>query len=62
MQLTGDLLSNMSIAELEQLYSTFPNPTTEQKERALKLMDSGIYDKQGNLIGDKFLEEDAYEE
>ena len=33
----------------------------EDKNKALKRMDTGIYDKDGKLIGDKFEEEDKYE-
>lgn len=35
--------------------------TDEEWMVAVKRLDTGIYDENGNLIGDKFDEEDAYE-
>ena len=55
-------LSKMSFSEIEQLYNQTPKPTPEQKQRAWKMMDTGIYDIQGNLIGDKCLDEDDYQD
>lgn len=60
--ITGEQLSKMSLSEIEELYRQLPVPTSEQKQLALKRMDTGIYDEAGNLIGDKCLNEDAYEE
>lgn len=60
--LSAEALSKMSFSEIEQLYNQMQIPTQEQKQRAWKVMDTGIYDAQGNLIGDKCLEEDSYEE
>lgn len=60
--LTGTLLSEMSLEEIEALYKSMQTPTPEQKEIAWKKMDTGIYDKKGNLIGDECLEEDLYED
>lgn len=57
--MNGKLLASMSIEELENLYKNMSRPTKEQKA-ALKKMDTGIYDSQGNLIGDKYWEEDIY--
>ncbi len=51
----------MSLSEIEELYRQLPVPTSEQKQLALKRMDTGIYDEAGNLIGDKCLNEDMYE-
>ena len=59
--ITGEQLSKMSLSEIEELYRQLPVPTSEQKQLALKRMDTGIYDEAGNLIGDKCLNEDAYE-
>ncbi len=58
---TGEQLSKMSLSEIEELYRQLPVPTSEQKQLALKRMDTGIYDEAGNLIGDKCLNEDMYE-
>ena len=60
--ITGEQLSKMSLSEIEELYRQLPVPTSEQKQLALKRMDTGIYDEAGNLIGDKCWEEDIYEE
>ena len=54
-------LSKMSFSEIEQLYNQMQIPTQEQKQKAWKVMDTGIYDAQGNLIDDKCLDEDAYQ-
>lgn len=35
--------------------------TDEEWMTAIKRLDTGIYDEQGNLIGDKFDEDDAYD-
>lgn len=58
--LSGEILSNMSLSELEELFNNMKTPTQEQKEKAWKKMDTGIYDDNGNLIGDRCLEEDSY--
>ena len=58
--LSGEILSNMSLSELEELFNNMKTPTQEQKEKAWKKMDTGIYDDSGNLIGDRCLEEDSY--
>lgn len=55
-------LSKMSSSEIEQLYNQMQIPTQEQKQRAWKVMDTGIYDAQGNLIGDNYLDGDAYQD
>lgn len=60
--LDATTLSKMSFSEIEQLYNQMQIPTQEQKQRAWKVMDTGIYDAQGNLIGDKCLDEDAYQD
>lgn len=65
-----DDLSNIDIAEHKELtddmlkYMTsrfLGSLTDEEIESALVNMDTGIYDEQGNLIGDKCEEDDAYE-
>ena len=60
--ITGEQLSKMSLSEIEELYRQLPVPTSEKKQLALKRMDTGIYGADGNLIGDRCLNEDAYEE
>lgn len=59
--ITGEQLSKMSLSEIEELYRQLPVPTSEQKQLSLKRMDTGIYDADGNLIGDRCLNEDMYE-
>ena len=46
--------------DLDKLFQQMKHPTQEQKESAWKKMDTGIYDGQGNIIGDRCSEEDAY--
>lgn len=60
--ITGESLARLSIDEMEKLYKNMRFITQEQKELAWKKMDTGIYDELGNLIGDRFLEEDEYSE
>lgn len=60
--ITADNLSKLSISELEELYNSMPELTEEQKTEAMKVMNTSIYDKDGNLIGDKREKEDTYEE
>ena len=59
---TAEQLSKMSLQELEEIYNKIEHPSYEQKERALKQLDTGIYDSEGNLIGDKYWLEDEYTE
>lgn len=51
---TASQLSSMSDKELAKIYEELPVLTQEQKEVAWKRMDIGIYDENGNLIGDKY--------
>ena len=60
MNVTGELLSKMSMEDLDKLFQQMKHPTQEQKESAWKKIDTGIYDGQGNIIGDRCSEEDAY--
>ena len=69
-KMSVDALSNIDIAEhkeltddmLEYMASSFIGSLTDEEiERALPIMDTGIYDEQGNLIGDKCMDEDDYE-
>lgn len=60
MNINGTALSQMSLSDIEKLYNSMKTPTQEQKEKAWAKMDTGIYDSNGNLIGDKCLEEDIY--
>lgn len=55
-------LSSMTLAELEAVYKTIDRPTQEQKEAAWKKMDIGIYNEDGQLIGDTQMSEDGYDE
>lgn len=50
---SGTQLSKMSASELELLFKQMKTPTQAQKETAWKKMDTGVYDEEGNLIGDK---------
>ena len=61
MRITGTDLAKMSSEELEELFKNMTIPTSEQKEKAWKKMDTGIYDNDGTIIGDKCADEDAYE-
>lgn len=64
--ITADNLSKLTLDELRELNENindiFTELTEEEKERAWASMNTGIYDEEGNLIGDKFEEEGAYEE
>lgn len=51
--ISGTQLSKMSASELESLFKQMKTPTQAQKEIAWKKMDTGVYDEEGNLIGDK---------
>lgn len=51
--ISGTQLSKMSASELELLFKQMKTPTQAQKEVAWKKMDTGVYDEEGNLIGDK---------
>lgn len=62
MAYTAEQLSSMSEEELEQVYKSIIKPTQEQKEVAWKKMDIGIYDSVGNLVGDKQMYEDGYDD
>ena len=45
MNVTGELLSKMSMEDLDKLFQQMKHPTQEQKESAWKKMDTGIYDE-----------------
>jgi hypothetical protein len=60
MQITGELLSGLTLQESEALLNSMKKPSYEQKIKAWQKMDTGIYDSDGKLIGDKCEEEDAY--
>lgn len=62
MNMTGETLAKMPVADIEKLFRQMKSPTQEQKESAWKRMDTGIYDEQGNIIGDKCSKEDEYTE
>lgn len=49
LKLDSATLSKMSISEIEQLYNQMQIPTQEQKQRAWKVMDTGIYDAKETL-------------
>lgn len=61
MSISASDLKGMSFEEMEKLYAEMKKPTKEQKKAAWKLMDTGIYNTEGELIGDRLEEEDAYE-
>lgn len=46
--------------DIEILFNQMRSPTQEQKESAWKKMDTGIYDEEGNIIGDRCSKEDEY--
>jgi hypothetical protein len=50
----------MSLEELKKLYQDMKKPTEDEKKIAWKHMDTGIYDEEGNLIGDTYDERDRY--
>ena len=70
MDMTLDEISNLTVNDIikmtdeEKQYinskvrSSF---TDEEWMTAIKRLDTGIYDEQGNLIGDRFDEDDAYD-
>lgn len=60
MNMTGETLSKMSMKDIEILFNQMRSPTQEQKESAWKKMDTGIYDEEGNIIGDRCSKEDEY--
>lgn len=53
-------LNEMTLEELEEFYNRMPAPTKEQKQCAWKKMDTGIYNSEGMLVGDKMADEDEY--
>lgn len=55
-------LKSLAAEEIRELTSRIPTVPRKVKLARWKEMDTGIYDEQGNLIGDKCWEEDAYEE
>lgn len=58
----NDTLRSLTVEEIRELSSRIPTVPREVKLARWKEMDTGIYDEHGNLIGDKYWEEDAYEE
>ena len=60
MAVTALDLTNMPIEQLEELYRNMQIPTKEQKEFAWKVMDTGVYNEKGELVGDKSEKEDSY--
>jgi hypothetical protein len=60
MQITGELLNGLTLQESEALLNSMKKPSYEQKCKAWQKMDTGIYDGNGKLIGDRCEEEDAY--
>ena len=51
-RLSGYFLSKLSEEELEDLYEKAPKSKGIEKAKALEQMDTGIYDKNGNLVGE----------
>lgn len=60
MNATVSQLQSMSCEELSKYIRNMPSISMEQKRSAWKHMDTGIYDKNGNLVGDKCEKEDRY--
>lgn len=57
-----DTLKSLTAEEIRELTSRIPKIPREVRMARWKEMDTGIYDENGKLIGDKCWEEDAYEE
>ena len=51
-RLSGYFLSRLIEEEIEDLYEKTPKPEGIELERALKRIDTGIYDAMGNLVGE----------
>lgn len=50
----------MPIEQIRELYENMRTPTIEEKRIAWEHMDTGIYDDNSKIIGDKCEEEDRY--
>lgn len=59
---TAQQFSKMTLEEIMKINESLGKPTQQQKERAWKRMDIGIYDSDGMLIGDRQMHEDGYDE
>ena len=60
--LTVDDVIKMTDEEKQYINSKVRSSFTDEEwMTAIKRLDTGIYDEQGNLIGDRFDEDDAYE-
>lgn len=60
--LPREVLLSLPDDNTQYVSDTLKNSMTENEwMTAVRSMDTGIYDEQGNLIGDKFDEDDAYE-
>lgn len=59
---SGKDLASMTIEELTRLCKELPELTETQKRNAWSKMDTGVYNEQGDLIGETFEDDDAYEE
>lgn len=57
-----EVLLSLSDDDMQYVSNTLKNSMSEDEWMdAVKRLDTGIYDEQGNLIGDKCMEEDEYE-
>lgn len=56
-----DMLNEEDLIKIYTMTINQNNLSREEKNKALKKMDTGIYDENGKLIGDKLEEEDKYE-
>lgn len=57
-----EVLLSLSDDDMQYVSDTLKNSMSEDEwMAAVRSMDTGIYDEQGNLIGDKCMEEDDYE-
>lgn len=61
-KLPREVLLSLSDDDMQYVSDTLKNSMSEDEwMAAIKQLDTGIYDEQGNLIGDKCEEDDAYE-
>lgn len=61
-KLPREVLLSLSDDDMKYVSDTLKNSMSEAEwMAAVKRLDTGIYDEQGNLIGDRFDEDDAYE-
>lgn len=52
-----EILENAPDSVIEQVIELLPTPTQEEIQEAHRYLDDGIYDSDGNLIGEKHPED-----